>query len=474
VLLAAVALTPYFLCRESAFVDEAVFAYMASVPSAQGLPYYVGGYENKTPGIYVLYQLLGAQDPAGLLRVRLAEGLLVVGASLALLFWLRREGAPAAGWGAALLFALLPVFGTHFLALTDAPMAAFAVAGWCLGYYGVTRERRGYLVAAGAALGVAICFKQVAVVELVGLPAAVAWLTPSGRKARAAGAVVAGAGLVWLAVLGLLGATRQLGAFADSAIWSLLRGGDGASRAERWPNLLSIVRRPPLLGLAVPAVLVPLACARSTPRRLATLLGIWLAAALVGISASGKFYGHQWMECYGPLSALLALGATQVLRAWPAGGRGARAALAGGLVVLVFLAPVKEFCLRLGPEAHRQREARRKNSERVGAWLAAAVPPGETIYALGDATPAYFYSGRRAPTRYFHSLVLAPGQPQVALADLQAHPPRALVFGQDLSPAQAQFSAQVKRALLGAYVHRPEADAEGYQVWLRGNGKRPG
>ena len=81
--------------------------------------------------------------------MRVAEGLLVLGACLVLLFGLRREVDPVAGWAAAFLYAFLMAFTPGCLALTEPPMAALVVAGFCLGYYGVRARRPGLLFGAG-------------------------------------------------------------------------------------------------------------------------------------------------------------------------------------------------------------------------------------------------------------------------------------------------------------------------------------
>jgi hypothetical protein len=180
-------------------------------------------------------------------------------------------------------------------------------------------------------------------------------------------------------------------------------------------------------------------------------------------------YTHQMVQFYAPLSALAALGAARVLGAGCDWKRAGRVALAGVLGLAMFLSPMNKYRIRLQQDRQSQREAGLAPAERVGAWLAREVPPGETIYVLGQGVPAYLYSGRRAPTRYFQTLLLPTAeQPRRALADLRADPPRALVITPSVYPWEREFSRQVKEALLAQYVHRSEADAAPYEVWVRG------
>ena len=473
-LLTVTVLLPYALCRQPAWLDEAIFSYMAQGPSQAHLPYYQAGYDNKPPGIFLLYQALGAFDPAGLGRVRLAEGLLVLGTCLVLLFWLRREISPVAGWWAAFLYAFLMAFTPGGLALTEPPMAACAVAGFCLAFYGARSGRASLLVTAGLALGIAICFKQVAVFDLVALLAVVAVLGDRrGRRLLPAGAVLGGFLACWATVAVGMAATGQTRAFLDSAVLSLLHGGAAAGAGERLGNLL-VYWRWILPMVQVPALLALLAFLRPLPRPLGALLGAWLVAAAAGVASSGYFLNHQSVQFFPALSALSGLGGAWLLqqqRGWRPRARNGAIAV---LLLLAWGAPVDKYRIRLQQEAAGYREAGTSATERLGAWLAAEKPPGAGLYVLGNGMPLYFYSGRRAPTRYFHSLLLnTPELQEAALRDLQAHPPQTLVIAPDYYAVQRQFTARVRQALLGHYGRcfryddYPEGDPAflEYEVW---------
>jgi 4-amino-4-deoxy-L-arabinose transferase-like glycosyltransferase len=466
--LAAVVLIPYLLSRQPAWLDEAIFSYMAQGPSRQHLPYYQAGYDNKPPGIYLLYQLTGAFDAAGLGRVRLTQGMVVLATCLVLLFWLRREASATAGWWAAALYALLLAFTPGVWALTEPPMALLSAAGFCLAYYGLSLSRWGYLPGAGLALGVAACFKQVALLDLLGLFAVMAVAAGRGRRvasvALAAVGVLACAGVVcaWMAVTG------QFAEFWRSAVLSLLGGGAAAARGARAQNLLEYWRWI-MPVIQVPVLLALLAYLAPVRRPLGLLLGVWLAAAGVGVASSGYFLNHQSVQFFAPLAALSGIGGAWLWRREPGSAGWSRAAAAATLTLLVFAAPADKYRIRVQQEAASHAQVGASPGERLGAWLDEHVPPHETIYVLGNGMPVYFYSQRRAPTRYFHTLLLSsPALQESALADLQAHPPLALVFAPDYYEVQRAFTAQVRGALRARYHRLPGDPAfPEYEVWWR-------
>ncbi len=502
VLLAAVVLLPYFLSRQPAWLDEAIFSYMAQGPDAQGLPYYQAGYDNKPPGIFLLYQLTGAYDPAGLGRMRLLQGVMVLATCLLLLFWLRREVSAAAGWWAAGLYALLLAFTPGVWALTEPPMALCSAAGFCLAYSGLSRAGQRHLrdggkeqagagmggdssppgggcrggdtpaasafplAGAGLMLGVAATFKQVAVFDLLGLLLVVGVAAGTGRRWVSMAAVLGGALLCAGALALWMIATGQLAPFWDCVVLSPLHGGGVADWSVRAENLVGYWR------WILPVIQVPLFVAlltylRSTRRPLGLLLGVWLVAAVVGVAASGHFLHHQSVQFFAPLAALSGIGGAWLWRrggtpsAWP------RAGVLGLLTLLVFLIPADKYRIRLQQAVASRIQVGASAPERLGQGLQERVPPGDTVYVLGMGMPVYFYAQRRAPTRYFHSLLLSiPALREEAVRDLQAHPPRMLVFAPDYYDAQRAFSARVRAALLPGYRRLPVDRAfPEYEVW---------
>lgn len=465
-LLATVVLLPYVLTRQPAWLDEAIFSYLAQGPSAQGLPYYQAGYDNKPPGILLLYQLTGAFDPGGLWRVRLLQGLLVLSTCLLLLFWLGRKVSAPAGWWAAGLYALLLAFTPGVWALTEPPMALFTAVGFYLAYGGLRSPRTGFLVGAGLALGVAACFKQVAIFDLLGLLVVVSAAAGRGRRGASMAAVLGGA-VACAGVLGLwMVGTGQLAEFWDSAVLSLLHGEGVADWRGRAENLVEYGRW--LLPVVQAALLVALLAYLGPIRRpLGLLLGVWLVTAVVGVAASGHFLHHQSVQLFAPLAALSGLGGAWLWRQARERPGWTRVLLAALLTLLVFAAPLDKYRIRVQQALSSRTQIGTSAPERLGHWLQERVPPGETIYVLGNGMPVYFYAQRRAPTRYFHSLLLSSRMRQeAALRDLQARPARMLVFAPDYYDVQRAFSGRVRATLLPGYRRLPTNPAfPEYEVW---------
>lgn len=466
--LTVVVLLPYTLTRQPAWLDEAIFSYMARGPSALGLPYYHVGLDNKPPGVFLLYQMIAAFDPVGLWRMRMLQGLLVLGACVVLLLWLRREVSPQAGWWAAFLYAFLMAFTPGCLALTEPPMAAFTVVGFCLAYYGLRPGGGRLLVGAGLAWGLAITFKQVAVFDLAAGLLVVGIAAGAGRRGAAVGAVLGGAALCAMGVGAALAATGQWPQFWEGAVVMLVEGTGAGSWATRlgnlpgyWRWILPVIQAPALTAL--------LAYVARPPRPLGLMLGAWLIAGCLGVAASGHYLNHQSAQFFAPLAALSGVGGAWLLREGSCRSDwSARLALVL-LTLLVFAVPVDKYRIRVQQELASRAQVGRSGAEQLGTWLRAGVPGEETIYVLGNGMPVYFYARRFAPTRYFHTLLLTrPERRRLALADLEARPPLALVFARDYYEGQREFSAQVRAALGSRYrrllVH---PGAPEYEVWWR-------
>ena len=60
--------------------------------------------------------------------------------------------------------------------------------------------------------------------------------------------------------------------------------------------------------------LVPLGLARLGDRRLAIVLGAWLAAGVAGVLAGGSYWPHYLIQLVAPASALAAVGLARVPR----------------------------------------------------------------------------------------------------------------------------------------------------------------
>jgi len=173
------------------------------------------------------------------------------------------------------------------------------------------------------------------------------------------------------------------------------------------------------------------------------------------------------VQFFAPLAALSGIGGAWLwqqkehLRGWP------QVSVAALLTLLVFAAPADKYRIRVQQALASRAQVGASAPECLGQELSEHVPPGETIYVLGNGMPVYFYAQRRAPTRYFHSLLLSrPALQEAALRDLQAHPPRMLVFAPDYYEVQRAFSARVRATLLPEYRRLPEDPAfPEYEVW---------
>ena len=146
-----------------------------SAPRRQ--PFYLTAYEDEPPGVFCLYWLVYALFGFGLWKVRLLFAGIVLSTGLLLLAWLRRAGLLGMSLVAATLYPLLLGLAVTGNAYTEVPMAPCTTAAMYAAWRGLQANDRGrHWLGAGAALGLALVFKHVAVFELAALGLLAAWV----------------------------------------------------------------------------------------------------------------------------------------------------------------------------------------------------------------------------------------------------------------------------------------------------------
>ena len=458
-------------------IDEGIYAYMAAGPAATGLPLYAASFENKPPVFLGMYQVVHAYGRDTLWRARLVEGFLLLGGALLLLVWLGTEVSAAAGWLAAFTFVLLMNLTPAPYALTEPPLAVFALAGMVAAYYAYRRGRLGGWLLAGVCLGLASSFKQTAVLDMLALLLAAGWwLRRAPRRLAGAGALVlVGFGLVWALIWGWLALTGQFAVAWQSVVASVAAGDTSASlgialRRSLGFSLWALPFTGALWALAAcEAVLRP--AAGGPPGEggweLRGQLWIWLAAGVIGMAAEGSFLVHQAAQFWAPLAGLAAIGYVTLAGAAPIRPRLRTAAL-----VLLLLAVVP-LTVRFGWMAHQQvahhLEADDLAEESIAQDLTGWMPPPEKMYVVGGFADIYLDSGRRAPTRFFESLLLrTPAEQQAVVTELERELPGAVVVAPWQFSYQQDFQRLVERELLaGRYVHVRDWLRGRFQLYLR-------
>ena len=451
--------------------DEAIFSVLALGQPLHGTPPYLTGFENKPPGVFLLYGLVYHLFGFGLWRVRLLWAAFVLATAGLIMEWLRglvsRRAALAAGLAYPLVCALL-VTGNAY---TEVPLALATTLAFYLLWRGLRRPHPLLWLGSGVALGLALLCKQIAVCEVAAALLVLWW----GRRSLPAGAVWgavlllgAGIALVWGATVAWLALTGQLAAFWFCVYTLTLAPEVSGHGAEAWQHFLRwwgpvLLGTSPLWAAALRGAWLRL------PRQdqgAGRVIYAWLALALLGAIGSRQFWLHHTVQFLPPLFLAAAVGAVGLGReirrrrlVWPL--------LAA--VVLVVLAGA-------GAERHRYAAAGARLTGRadnvqadLGRWLAARVPPGETIYDVGREPEVYLYAMRLPASHYLWSaLVTTPAARELVLTELQANRPRYICFSTLETPWDQALAEQIKQRFLpGNYVPVTEPRFPGFEVYAR-------
>ena len=443
--------------------DEGVFAATAQRLLHGGM-LYTESWDDKPPLVFLLYAAVQALAGPSMLALRLVGVAWSAAAALTVLAIGRRTGSERTSWVAAVLYAVLAALplieGT--LLLTEALMVLPSALGVLLAIQAVEmqdRRRDRFLVGAGASLGVAFLFKQVAAFDAaaVGL-----WLLcRRERPLRDASLLTAG----WLLPVGLT-ALWLASAGALGEAWHAVFGFYGLYLREGSvaPAGLRVLRTLPA-AIALAWLIWRRQRGEVTPSDLVLL---WFGFAVLGATLAGRPFGHYLVQLCAPAALLVGeltprppslKGRRRLTQPrlislplpFREGGRGVRS-LVLLLALIAVLATFRGFWFShptLTPAyygnwlswvggAKTQAEHDRFYSwrvpnqraiasliERDPAWRVAS-PEDRTLYVWGEYPWLYVLAGARNPTRYSTSYQTAflSGAKGEVMEVLEQDPPR--------------------------------------------------
>jgi 4-amino-4-deoxy-L-arabinose transferase-like glycosyltransferase len=497
--------------------DESAYAYIGR-RIVGGDVLYRDLTENKPPGGYWLYALTVAVGGANEITIRLMPIPLVL-ATIAIVWWI---GLRLSGPGAACLAAALYTFistdpylfgnGANF----EHAINLSSVASLALMIRAADRPRRGLLVAAGMALGIACLIKQVVIANLFLFGFAL-WThreTKGGgpRQARSRwpdlAALGAGFALVWALSAAVLFAQ---GAAADAYDDIVRYGGALASDTPADPHAPPLPVRwftgnadprgnlpwPfgdtdylvwwgtgswPLWLAAVPSLLW-LAFGPPDPAR--RLVAGWTLSAWVQVALPRLFWQHYYLLPTPGVSLVVGVAlvdfarragesarASRYGRALLWGGlTGAWVAAVGGMVAIqvrdYLLVPSEELTRRYkgGNQWVSLRKLGRDLARRTDGW------EDPRLFIWGWQSPLFIYSGLDGVSRHFfadplmksyasryHPLI----EPRLAeiMKDLREHPPDIIFAGDPPFPALRDFLSE-------RYLASSRAGPDGRGLWVK-------
>ncbi len=391
--------------------DEGEYAYIAWRMTLGETPY-LDWFDQKPPGIFFAYSVaLGLADDA-VVAIRALAAVFSAASSIALFYLVRALLGVGAGLLSALLLAFLsadPMIQGS-IANTELFMLPGIVVATLLVLRAIDSEKTPIAasLAAGLSIGIAIAFKQVAVLNVP------FFLLVFGLRARgpdrwrrlAAFSAWMGVGvaLVWGPILAWLQLRGALGAAIDATFLHNLSYAGALSLSRRLELLVSYGT--PLLpsqgvAWALAALgLIGLACRRD--RFPALFLAGWSIVNAAGVSASGHYFPHYFQQL---LPAVAALASAAILT-----GRGSREPPRWRVAVI--------GCLALGPlvltalsfwmlsPAAAIKGIYPYNSfadmPAIASEVESITEADDTVFLFGTEPELLFYARRASATRYIY------------------------------------------------------------------------
>jgi 4-amino-4-deoxy-L-arabinose transferase-like glycosyltransferase len=361
----------------------------------QGTLPYVGVWDRKPVGLFLIYAAIRALGGEGIVQYQIVATIFAAGtaflvtriaaevassrgalfAGITYILWLNVFGGEG---GQSPVFYNLPVAGAALLTL------------WAVARPGSPARLLGLGAAAMLATGLAMQIKYTAVFEGMFFGCALLW---AGWRSRAApsrlllcaAAWIACALLPTLAALAAYAAMGELQAFVFANFTSVFQRNTAAvgSALGRLASMAGL-----LLPLAACAVLglrmARRAAGKPEALRVAGFLAGWLAMAVAGVLLFGTYYNHYAL----PLLVPLSVAAAPLL--------GSSAARLGPIPAMLALSLVAVTATGVITAMHLRS---RGNGSEVRA-LAEAVTPGASLYVFDGETILYFLTRSPLPTPY--------------------------------------------------------------------------
>ncbi len=394
--------------------DEGEYAYIAWRLGYNELPYR-DWFDQKPPAVFCVYRL-ALMLPFEPIRAIHFVALLFSATSACALFYLGlRFMSRFWAWLAAAVFALLTadplVQGTA--ANTELFMLCPLILSQIAFVTAANRQTKKvlFMLLAGALTGVALMFKQVAIVNWLLLIALYPVFVRGENRWRAAISFAAWSGTGLLAVLGLVvlyffahGGLRD---FVENVFTHNLQYVGAVPVSSRfeycWGTLTTLARTQTIVWLFAAVGLIGLL--KSRKLTWFALLTGWLITSLIGASVSGYFFPHYFQQLLPPLALAAAAGADRLHSARPLRflPHGTGRALLAVLLAILPAVTLWPFSFRYTPaEAVRRIYPGDFFAEmpHFAKRVEEVTPENKPVFIFGSEPELLFYAHRRSATRY--------------------------------------------------------------------------
>ena len=394
--------------------DEGEYAYIAWRLGYNELPYR-DWFDQKPPAVFYVYRFALILPLEPIRAIHFVALLFSATSACALFFLGLRFMGRFWAWLAGALFALLAadpsVQGTA--ANTELFMLCPLILSQIAFVTAANTQKKTvlFMVLAGALTGVALMFKQVAIVNWLLMPALYPIFVRGENRWRAAISFAAWSATGLLTVLGFVvlyffahGGLRD---FVENVFTHNLQYIGAVPASARfeycWGTLTMLARTQAIVWFFAAAGLIGLL--KSGRITWCALLTGWLITSAIGASASGYFFPHYFQQLLPPLALAAAAGAdrldaVRLLKLLPhASGR---AILATTLAILPALTLWPFLFRYTAAEAVRKIYPGNFFAEmpRFAQRIEEVTPPKKPIFIFGSEPELLFYAHRPSATRY--------------------------------------------------------------------------
>jgi 4-amino-4-deoxy-L-arabinose transferase-like glycosyltransferase len=409
--------------QEPLETDEGAYAYIAQRMLAGEVPYR-DYFDHKPPAVYFIYAGIFALfgDSFTALRVFTAFFSLLITLSvfaIGYLFW-----GESGGLLSALLYAIFS--GGAYVQGTSANTETFMILPMILAFYSFLVSERAeeknkwkWLFAAGALSGLAVMAKQVALFNFLALFGFNLFFALKEKKEGA----VYKAGIYlrnrfWWLLLGfaLFPLLFVIYFWARGAFSDLINGvvfynlAYSKTQVWWWGGLARVVFQENLLLWVLSAVAIVFLSLRG---RNLLLVG-WALASLAGVIAGKSFFGHYFIQV---IPALVLLSTAALLFLF-----NNKKVILTVLIILVCaglnIGHWVDFLLSTPEEisVKKYNTANFAIARDVASYVQSAAAPQESIYVWGAEPEVYFYSQRKAASKYIYYLPILFGSREYSLS----------------------------------------------------------
>jgi hypothetical protein len=452
--------------------DEGEYAYIGWRLGCHELPYR-DWVDQKPPGVFWVYRLALSLPLEPVRSVHIVAMLFSAASAVALFFLARRFTGHLWSTAAASVFTLLSAdplaqgtaANTEVFMLLPLILSQIAF----LGALAENRRKIPFMVLCGALCGIAVAFKQVAVVNWALLAAFVPAFVPPGNRWRQllifAAWSAAGAAAVWCPLLIYFLANHGLGDFVYNVFTHNLEYIQARPWSGRLHNCIqafsTLSRSQGLIWLFAAGGFLAVWRARRT--QLFLFLAGWMITSLMGVSASGYFFAHYFQQLLPVLALTAALGAER-LNALPS--HDALGALGWRIVTVLGLAMLPALSLFPYVFEYTPAQAVEKiypgdafaEMPALGRRLAQVTSPEDRVFIFGAEPELLFYARRISASRYIVLFPLygpyrnARDKQLEAAAEISAHRPAAMLLlpkGLFFEPGADQYFTGWVQSYLG-------------------------